>query len=413
MNGVNQTRSFLFLQGVASPFFSVLARQLRLAGHRTHRMNFCGGDWLLGLFQSHTNYRGALDGLPQALSTVLAQHRVTDMVLFGDCRQIHQLAMGVARHLQVCVHVFEEGYLRPDWITLEQGGVNGFSAMSRVPEEIKRWAADASRSQVVTPHLSAKPNLSVRATYDIIYRLASTALVWFFPSIRTHRPHNGLLEYAGLARRFGLGRRFEYEARQVIAGLLERKTPFYLFALQLNADFQIKCHSPFPNCLKAIDHVLMSFAVSTTSPELSRVCLVVKNHPLDTGLSQFRSYTKQRAETLGIANRVHFIEAGDLNTLLTHARGVVLVNSTVGMTALALRRPVMALGKAIFGLPGLTHQGELQSFWKQPESPDSRFVEAFMDYVTAHSLVNGDFYSREGIRRGAVASAQRMLGGEP
>jgi capsular polysaccharide export protein len=45
-------------------------------------------------------------------------------------------------------------------------------------------------------------------------------------------------------------------------------------------------------------------------------------------------------------------------------------SSTVGCQALARGVPVMALGKAIYDIAGLTHQGELDEFWNAPEAPD-------------------------------------------
>jgi capsular polysaccharide export protein len=42
----SQTRSFLFLQGLASWFFDRLGRTLAERGHSVHRVNFNGGDRL-------------------------------------------------------------------------------------------------------------------------------------------------------------------------------------------------------------------------------------------------------------------------------------------------------------------------------------------------------------------------------
>ena len=37
-------KSFLFLQGVASPFFDRLGKALIESGHDVYKINFCGGD---------------------------------------------------------------------------------------------------------------------------------------------------------------------------------------------------------------------------------------------------------------------------------------------------------------------------------------------------------------------------------
>ena len=61
--------------------------------------------------------------------------------LFGDCRPIHRAAHDVATAMGIDVGVFEEGYLRPDFITLERHGVNGNSLRRYDPIQELRAAA--------------------------------------------------------------------------------------------------------------------------------------------------------------------------------------------------------------------------------------------------------------------------------
>jgi capsular polysaccharide export protein len=405
---IQMSRSFISLQGVATPFFFELGQQLRLAGHQTHRINFCGGDLLYSLFEPHTNYTGTLSALPGWFEQALRQHGATDILLFGDCRAIHQAAIAVAKKMNIRVYVFEEGYLRPNWITMESGGVNGYSNMATDPEVILAWTnSHAARNAEAPSHVGGS-HMVLRAIYDIAYRLASAVMSWHFPNYQTHRPHNGVMEYAGLARRMGMRRRFEREARRVTNELLAAKVSFFLFPLQLNADSQIRTHSPFPDVIASIEKVLISFKNAGFDHSSNPVVLLIKNHPLDTGLAHYRSYAERRARELQLEDRVKFIEAGNLPLLMTHAKGVVLVNSTVGLAALNLHRPVYAMGKAIFNREMLTDQGSLASFWKDPKPPDAGFVKAFVAYVKAHSQVSGDFYSRVG-RQHAVSNCMTRL----
>jgi len=407
------SRSFISLQGVASPFFSELGRLIRLAGHQTLRINFCGGDLLFSLSEPHTNYSGTLSELPAWLAQELRRHKATDILLFGDCRAVHQAAIAVAKDLNIRVYVFEEGYLRPNWITMELGGVNGYSNMPLEPAPVLAWASKNTVNTGEVPQHLGGSSMLARAMYDIAYRLATATMRWKFLSYQTHRPHNGVLEYAGLARRFGMGWWFAREAKIVTAKLLATKVPYFLFPLQLNADSQIRTHSPFPDVIASIDHVLMSFKNAVFQQDLPGVSLVIKNHPLDTGLARYRGYVERRSRELNLGDRVKFIEAGDLPLLLTHAQGVVLVNSTVGLTALQLNCPVFAMGKAIFNSDKLTDQAGLASFWKDPTPPDAGFVKAFVAYIKAHSQVSGDFYSRMGRARAASGCMQRILKDSP
>ncbi|MEO0912841.1 MAG: hypothetical protein AAFY59_07610, partial [Pseudomonadota bacterium] len=63
------------------------------------------------------------------LSAYIERENVTDLVLYGDTRDIHSEARAEAQRRGLTVHCFEEGYLRPYWVTYEHGGVNGHSPL--------------------------------------------------------------------------------------------------------------------------------------------------------------------------------------------------------------------------------------------------------------------------------------------
>src|SRR5262249_6988793 len=163
-----------------------------------------------------------------------------------------------------------------------------------------------------------------------------------------------LIEYAGWVRRLGLMRRAERRAAASIAALEEGADPIFFFPLQLDCDYQMRLPSPFRAMHLAIDHVLTSFCPHP--PDGGR--LVGKLHPLDSGLYNWTAMIGHLAVALGIADRVTILDGGDLAKVLARSRAVVTVNSTVGTLALALGLPVVALGKAIYDVTGLTFQGK-------------------------------------------------------
>ena len=63
--------------------------------------------------------------------------------------------------------------------------------------------------------------------------------------------------------------------------------------------------------------------------------LIVKGHPLDNGLRDWRAVTLGIAEGLGLQDRVLFLEDGNIDLLVRAARGVVTVNSTTGTLSAA------------------------------------------------------------------------------
>lgn len=115
--------NFLFLQGVNSPFFADLAEALKHQGHAVQRVNFTVGDRVFWRRNGH-DYACtlAVDQLAPFFDDMYTTQAITDVVLFGDERPVHRVAVQQAKRLGVRVHVFEEGYFRPYWLTLERGG---------------------------------------------------------------------------------------------------------------------------------------------------------------------------------------------------------------------------------------------------------------------------------------------------
>jgi capsular polysaccharide export protein len=395
-------RSFLFLQGVASPFFPRLADRLVAEGHVVARINFCAGDALYWGGRPAWSYRRPVSGLADFLAEKFAAHRFTDIVLFGDQRPVHRPAIALAKAAGANIHVFEEGYLRPHWVTLERGGANADSALPRDPTWYR--AAAAAIPPAPEPQRIAVP-IAGRAGHDMAYHVANLANPFLFPGYRTHRPHVSAVEYAGWAWRFWPLPVVRRRDARVIADLIARGVPYFFLPLQLNADAQLGHHSRYRDMGEVLEEALSSFAAH--APPGTKIA--IKNHPLDTGLFPYRRVIGRLTRTLDLAGRVEFLETGDLATLLRHTRGVVTVNSTVGLAAVLAQRPTRTLGKAIYDLPGLTCQAPLDAFWRAPEPPDPELAVAYCAVLLHTTQVNGDFYTRAGIEL-AVGNCLPLLG---
>ena len=268
-------RSFLFLQSLPTRFFERLGSALAARGHGVHRVNFNGGDYAFWRIGNGIDFRGRASEWPRFLDDLVCDAAISDIILFGDCRPLHRAAIRIAEQRQVLVHVVEEGYIRPDWITFEKGGVNGYSSLPKDPDWYREQARDL-------PEWERPPNVPGsfrrRAFEDVLYNFASAAAIWRFPYYRTHRPYYLMIEYAGWLRRLALMRKFQRQAAAAIAALTG--DPIYFFPLQLDCDYQMRVHSRFRATSLAIDYVLRSFAQH--APSTAR--LVVKLHPMDSGL---------------------------------------------------------------------------------------------------------------------------------
>ncbi len=399
-------RSFLFLQGMASQFFSRLGLALRDRGHVVSRVNFNAGDRLFWPLGGALDFRSRAADWPDFLTEVLVSRKVTDIILFGDCRPLHRQAIQLARSLQLTVHVCEEGYLRPHWVTFERDGVNGHSSLPRNPD----WYREASASlPPLGPTPSVPSSFRKRAWDDLVYNAAAIALSPFYPHYQTHRPRHRLVEYAGWSRKMAN----RPLTRRRTAAAAQRITPqsrFFLLPLQLNCDTQIRLHSQFGSMTPVIAKILESFARHAPPDTM----LVVKEHPLDDGLVAWHRVVDRLAAEAGIADRVVYLETGSIDELIARTLGVVTVNSTTGTLALAAGVPVVTLGTAIYDIAGLTHQGPLDGFWVAPTAPDPALFAAFRQVLADRCLLVGSFFSEQGIQslvRNAVARLEASAPG--
>lgn len=385
-------RSFLFLQGVCSPFFRTLGKALRSDGYAVHKVNFTIGDSVSWSAGGARSYRRSAEGLPAHYSKLFDRYGVSDIVLFGDCRPIHRPAVELAKARGIRTHVFEEGYFRPYWVTLERGGVNAYSSLPKDP----RWYRESARSvpkygngdQFTSPFW-------VRATHDVLYNFWAGLNPLFYPGYVSHVPYSPASEYWNYVRRsIKVVHRQKHDA-ETIKTVVERAAnrPYYLLPLQLSSDAQIRHHSRFRDMEEVLKSTLRSFALHAPLNSI----LVIKNHPLDPGFTDYGALVGSLASEFAIEDRVVYLESGHLPTLLSHTSGVVTVNSTVGGSALVHDCPTIALGRALYDLPGLTFQGSLDEFWRGIEAPDKSLFRDFRNVVIHTTQVNGGFYCRRGI----------------
>jgi capsular polysaccharide export protein len=393
-------RRYLFLQGPASPFFAQLSRKLQSSSHKVYRINFCFGDQIFWP-DAATNYRGNLAKWPSFLREFLTKHSITDIILFGDCRPYHRVAVDLAAGRGVTVHVFEDGYLRPNWITVERNGVNGYSSLPRDPDVIRQSGA----IQDIPKPLALAGGMTHRVFWDILYNVATVFGRPLFPGYQRHRTHHPFWEYAGWIRRLSRFRAAKRHTEAQVRRLLSDAGGFYLVPLQLDDDFQIRKHSRFGGNEKFLRETIESFA--RCAPPQSH--LLIKIHPLDNGLIDRQRQVGKIAAACGVQPRVTCIDGGLLPTLLEAARGVVLVNSTTGTSAIYHRRPTIALGTAIYAIPGLTFQGRLDDFWCNATAPDAELFTAFYKLTVSETQIAGNLYTPEGIAYGVEAAALRVV----
>ncbi|HEV7265853.1 MAG TPA: capsular biosynthesis protein [Falsiroseomonas sp.] len=395
-------RRFLFLQGPISPFFAEVAAGLAALGHAVHRINLCLGDRLFWTpvkgAPRPVDFTGRGADWPGFVARYLDQHRITDLLLLGEQRDYHRTAIAAAQRRGVAVTVTDFGYFRPDWITLERDGMGGDSPFPRDPEAIHALAKGLPRADL-TERL--RDDFPRQAIWDVMYHMANL-LPWPFPHYRSHQLHHPITTYAGIGMR--LLRRNAERAEGARALELASGHPCWIFAMQMETDFSIRAYSSYSDMDTPLAETVRSFA--RRAPPDGQ--LIVKVHPLDPCLKRWNRRVPAIAEAAGVGRRVHLAHHGPLDSMLDGARGLITVNSTVGLRALVLGRPVKALGRAVWNVPGLAHQGPLDRFWAEGERPDPELCDDFLAALQATTQLRGVFYAAAG-RAMAVAGTVARL----
>lgn len=376
-------RRVLLLQGPVGPFFARLAKDLGRAGAQVFKVNFNAGDWLF-YPRDALNYRGTMKDWPGWFEALIARLNIDAVLLFGDCRPIHRVAHAIAARKGLEIGVFEEGYVRPDYITLERFGVNGNSQLPREPEYYK-W-----KPPLVPPKREVGNAYWHMVWFGFCY-FTMGALGWpWFRHYRHHRPLS-ILEALPWVRSVWRKQWYRWMERAIQKELTTHLSQHYfLVPLQVFNDAQIRIHADFGGVEHFIETTLQSFA--RHAPE--DTSLVFKHHPMDRGYRDYTALIARLAKAAGIGQRVCYIHDQHLPSLLDHARGVVVVNSTVGLSALLHGAATKVCGKALYDMPGLTFQGSLDEFWRAAadSKPDSALYQRFRDYLVARTQLNGSFY---------------------
>jgi capsular polysaccharide export protein len=122
-------RRFLIVTAPFGPFGRVLTEALRSRGADVTRMLFNAGDVLYWRGPGALRFKGRAAQWPDQLKALLPGF--TDVIVFGEGGAYNQAVLRDGAALGVRVWVLENGYFRPDWVTVERNGVNASSALPR------------------------------------------------------------------------------------------------------------------------------------------------------------------------------------------------------------------------------------------------------------------------------------------
>ncbi len=376
----------LLLQGPVGPFFADLADWLISKDVECFKVNFNAGDWRYYAARPNIwHYRAKAEQYNQWLTEKIQAHQIDAIVCFGDCRFYHQQAKFVAQSLNKKFYVFEEGYIRPDYITFEKNGVNNYSSFSQ------DFLAHNIPCQPRDKVKNSENHYAFMVWSGFQYYLFWTLFFWLYPFYFHHRGYapvsEGIYWLVSIFRRIKNGL---FEPRRFQQFMTKQDRNYFVFTLQVHNDSQVLIHSHYQDIRDCIEEVITSFAVNAHPKHH----LVFKHHPMDRGYRHYGHFIQRLAKKHGIEDRVHYFCDVHLPTLLKHSLGLVTINSTTGIQALYHHIPVKTLGQSLYDLPRLTAQMDLDQFWQAPPKPDEDYFHLFRESLIQATQLNGAYYGK-------------------
>ena len=397
-------RRFLFLQGPHGPWFHRLGHLLRSAGAQVWRVGFNLGDRIFWPGPGYVAFDAPQANWPATCTALMDRHAITDLVLYGDTRPVHAQAVAIARERGITVHVFEEGYLRPYWVTYERGGANGHSRVMDLT--VADMQAALARVDLDLPDTPATwGDMRQHIVWGALYH---GCVALGFRAYRNFRPHRALTvgqEFVVYLKRLILMPFHRLERRLATARIRRGGFPYHLAILQLEHDASFRDHSPLSSMTEFLALVIDGFAKG--APRHHH--LVFKAHPLEDGRVPLLPEIRRLAAARGVAERVHFVRGGKLAQLLNDARSAVTVNSTAGQQALWRGLPLRSFGIAVYAKPEFVSAQPLEAFFTAPQRPDTQAYRDYRHFLLETSQVVGGFYSARGRRALLRQVADMML----
>ncbi len=377
----------LLLMGPIGSFFARLASHLERRGVPVWKVCFPLHEFGFPPHQ-RVPYRTPIQGFGPFLREVIETKGIRHVFMYGDFIDPHRTAIDLIADLnrgrppkqRIEPWVFELGYIRPNYVSLELERVN---SRSNLNQPVCFYRALPPVEQI--PPAAHPSGLRWRKwwkTPTFIQHSLTDYPIIQGPHKLQPRPSYLLAQLRGMARKH----LYQLSERPLHRRLLDG-TPFFLVPLQVSSDSQVSLGSGYEGMEPFIEELIVSFARHGRPGDR----LAFKHHPRDRGYTHYGHWIRCLARRHGLEDRVLYFHDGALGPILKRARGVITINSTVGLQALYHNRPTKVLGRTFYDLPGLTDQQPLEAFWTNPTGSDRPLFRRFYHHLIKTTQINGNF----------------------
>ena len=370
----------LLLMGPIGLFFARFCNYLRGCGIPVTKVAFPLREFG---FSSEVTvpFRGDMEAWRPFVRHLLQDRGIRHIFMYGDFIIPHRIAIEEAQSLGIEAWVFELGYLRPNYITLERDRVNARSNLNKPVEFYQNLAPVDQLPQDIVLDPGSRWRKAWKAPTFVQHAFTDYPIIEGEHKLQPS-PRFLWCQARG-SWRYWL---YRWTERDVKRRLLEHES-FFLAVLQVSSDSQIQMGSPYRGMHDFIEDVIRSFSEHAHASDQ----LAFKHHPRDRGYNNYGLLIALLARRYGVVGRVHYFHDGPLSRYLRTCRGVITVNSTVGLQALFHAVPTKTMGNTFYNLEGLTDQKPLDDFWGDPQPSDRPLFYRFYNHLVMSTQVNGNF----------------------
>ncbi len=377
--------SVLLLIGPLGTFFSRLSNYLEKNNVRTYKINFPLYEY--GFSKNSTiKYEDDISQFKEFLEEIIIKKKIKHIFMYGNVLIPHKQALTLCDELErkgylINSHIFELGYLRPNFVTIEDKGVNYSSSFIANRDFYEKQPLYESFPVPVNQ------GLRIRKVWKLIsfvnHAFKNYKIVEFEHKLQ---PKPIFLWF----QLKGFFLKFFYKISEKKLKINSFCTgPFFLVILQVETDSQILKGSKFSNNNEFIYKVIKNFSAA----KLKNTKLVFKHHPRDRGYNNYLEFIVNVSREFNIEDKVSYIHDFPLSRIFTNrfCKGTILINSTVGYQSLYHSVPIKALGIAPYNFEGLADQKNLVLFFKNPKKVNKLLFNKFYKFILENSQINGNF----------------------
>ena len=326
----------------------------------------------------------------------IRDNKLSHVILFGSDRPIHSIARKICEKCGIKVLCFEEGYFRPDYVTLDIGGNNASSPLAgKLPDIEEGLISEAALKEKYKITVSEK-SFRNKCIYGFLYYTCSEL---FSSNKQKNLFHKNLTLYKQLFQWISNFILYKIKCKKdtyLLSELIQKK--YHLVALQLDSDMQSRFQSNGWKKLDVIHETIKSFANNCETESH----LVFKVHPLERGHLRHEKVIKNIAQKFGIENRVWIIQTGSIGQWIKYSCGIITINSTSGFSAIFHGVPILLLGNAIYENEYLVSKckdvTDIDLFWENKIKNNKNQRLNYLAWVKSRACVNGDFFTDSGVK---------------